>query len=74
MANIRTNDQTYLSAQFRLMSDEQCQRIHWASLEILERYGARLHDQEAIDLLKKGGAEVADGNIVRVPSGMVEDE
>jgi hypothetical protein len=28
MADIRTNARTFLSARFRRMSDEQCQRIH----------------------------------------------
>jgi trimethylamine--corrinoid protein Co-methyltransferase len=46
--------------------------LHNASLEILARTGARLYDQEAIDLLKKGGASVADGNLVRIPPGLVE--
>ena len=72
MANIRVNDRTFLSAQFQRLLDEQCEKIHWASLEILERFGAQLHHQEAIDLLKKGGADVSDGNLVRIPSGMVE--
>jgi trimethylamine--corrinoid protein Co-methyltransferase len=72
MAKIRSNDRTFLSAQFRRLSDEQCQKIHWASLEVLERTGARLYEQEAIDLLKKAGAQVSDGNLVRIPSGLVE--
>jgi trimethylamine--corrinoid protein Co-methyltransferase len=33
----------------------------------------RLHHQEAIDLLKLSGAHVSDGNLVRVPSGMVDE-
>ena len=72
MANIRTNDRTFLSAQFRRMSDEQCQKIHWASLEVMERTGVRLYEQEAVDLVKKAGAHVSDGNRVRIPSGLVE--
>jgi phosphoribosylaminoimidazole-succinocarboxamide synthase len=28
MADIHTNARTFLSARFRRMSDEQCQRIH----------------------------------------------
>ncbi len=72
MANIRTNDRTFLSAQFRRLSDEQCQKIHWASLEVLERTGVRLYDQEAIDLLKKAGVCASDGNRMRIPSGLVE--
>ncbi len=72
MANINTNDQTFLSAHFRRMSDEQCQKIHWASLEVMERTGVRLYEQEAVDLLQKAGALVSDGNRVRIPSGLVE--
>jgi trimethylamine--corrinoid protein Co-methyltransferase len=72
MADIRTNDQTFLSARFARMSQEQCQKIHWASLEVMERTGVRLYEQEAIDLVKAAGAHVSDGNRVRIPSGMVE--
>jgi trimethylamine--corrinoid protein Co-methyltransferase len=66
------NQRAYQSVQFSSLSKEQCQRIHWASLEILERTGVRLYYQEAIDLVRKGGADVSDGNLVRIPSGMVE--
>ncbi len=72
MANIRVNDRSFESVQYRRLSDEQCEKIHCASLEILERTGAVLHDQQAIDLLRKAGAFVSDGNRVRIPSGMVE--
>jgi trimethylamine--corrinoid protein Co-methyltransferase len=72
MARIRINDKTYLSAQFRRMSDEQCQKIHWAGLEVMERTGVRLYEQEALDLVKKAGAHVSDGNRVRFSPGLVE--
>jgi trimethylamine---corrinoid protein Co-methyltransferase len=72
MAQIRVNDRQLNSVQFARLSEEQAHRIHWASLEILERFGARVHHQEAVDLLRRGGAEVSDGNLVRVSSGMVE--
>jgi trimethylamine--corrinoid protein Co-methyltransferase len=72
MAQIHVNDTQYNSVQFARLSSDQARKIHWASLEVLERYGARLHHQEAIDLLRKGGADVSDGNLVRIPSGLVE--
>jgi trimethylamine--corrinoid protein Co-methyltransferase len=72
MANITTNDRAFLSAQFRRLSDEQCEKIHWASLEVMERTGVRLYEQEAIDLVRKAGAFVSDGNRVRIPSALVE--
>ena len=37
MANIRVNDKSFDSVQFRRLSDEQCEKIHNGSLEILER-------------------------------------
>lgn len=72
MARIRINEKALGGAQYRRISPEQCQKLHNASLEILARTGARLYDQAAIDLLKKAGASVSDGNRVRIPPGLVE--
>jgi trimethylamine--corrinoid protein Co-methyltransferase len=72
MADIRSNDRAFGSAQFRRLSDEQCRKLYWACLEILERTGVRLYDQEALDLLKKAGVSATDGNRVRIPPGLVE--
>lgn len=57
---------------FRRLSDEQCEKLHQASLQILGRTGARLHHQPAIDLLRKAGASVSEGNRVRIPPSLVE--
>ncbi len=72
MSRIRINDRSFGGGQFSRLSPEQCQKMHNASLEILERTGVRLYDQEAIDLLKKAGASFSDGNRVRIKSGLVE--
>jgi trimethylamine--corrinoid protein Co-methyltransferase len=72
MARICINDVAFGGAQFGRLSSQQCQKLHNASLEILARTGARLYEQEAIDLLKSAGASVADGNLVRIPAGLVE--
>lgn len=68
----RANAMTFQSPFFRKLSDDQLRRIHAASLEILERTGARLYDDEAIALLKRAGASVTDGNRVRIPAYRVE--
>ena len=57
---------------FKQFSDEQLQEIHFASLEILERTGVILEFQDAIDMLKKAGAHVSEGNRVRIPSHLAE--
>jgi trimethylamine--corrinoid protein Co-methyltransferase len=72
MAQIRMNDRSFGGAQYGRLSPEQCQKLHNASLEILARTGARLYDQEAIDLLKVAEAPLSDGNLVRIPAGLVE--
>lgn len=59
-------------AAFRRLPDEQRQKLHQASLEILERTGVRLHHQPAIDLLTGAGAKLSDGNRVRIPPNLVE--
>ncbi len=60
------------NTQFRRLSDAQNQRLYWACLEVLERTGVRLYDQEALDLLQKAGVRATDDNRVRISSGLVE--
>jgi trimethylamine--corrinoid protein Co-methyltransferase len=70
--------ETYPSPQplgapaFSRLTPAQCQRIHQASLEILQRTGVRLYDQEALDLVRQAGAQVSDGTRARFPAGLVE--
>jgi trimethylamine--corrinoid protein Co-methyltransferase len=62
----------FQGTSFRRMSNEQCLKLHEAALEILDRTGVRLHHQPAIELFKKGGARVSEGNRVRIPLRLVE--
>lgn len=59
-------------SNFPVLSEAQGRRMHAACLEILERVGVRLYLEEAVALLKKAGARVADGNRVFVPADLVE--
>ena len=72
MARIRINDRSFGGMQASYLSDEQCRKLHNYSLEILMRTGVRLFLPEAVDLLKKAGAMVSEGNRVRIPAGLVE--
>jgi len=58
--------------QFRKLADNQIERLHQASLVILERTGVRLFEPQAVELLKKKGGQVEDGNRVRIPSALIE--
>jgi trimethylamine--corrinoid protein Co-methyltransferase len=68
----RSNPLSSGGLQFRKLSDEKIERLHQASLEILERTGVCLYEPQAIDLLKKKGLPVEDGNRVRFPPKLVE--
>ncbi len=51
---------------------DQLLLLHEASLEIMGRTGMRFFDEEALELFRKGGAKVTDGNLVCIPSHLVE--
>jgi trimethylamine--corrinoid protein Co-methyltransferase len=58
--------------QFRYLSEEQQERIHQASLEILERIGVDLFDEQALALLNKAGARLVDSKHAHIPAKLVE--
>jgi trimethylamine--corrinoid protein Co-methyltransferase len=55
-----------------MFSQEQCETVHCASLEILRRTGVRVFHEEALTLLRDAGAVITDGNLVKCPPGLVE--
>jgi len=67
---ITTHTTKMASAHYARMGPYECEQIHLASLEILERIGIDVHDEKARDILVKGGAK-ADGLRVRIPEYMV---
>ncbi len=69
---MRNIDGSTGSLHFRKLTDEKLERIHAASLQILEHTGLRLNETQAVDLLKQKGASVEDGNRVRIPPKLVE--
>ena len=56
----------------RILSDEEIGRIHAASLEVLDRTGVDVLDEETSGMLSDAGARVSDDGRVRIPPGMVE--
>ncbi|MEE9261943.1 MAG: trimethylamine methyltransferase family protein [Dehalococcoidia bacterium] len=59
--------------RFRLLSDEKLERIHEASLEILENVGVKITTQPALKLLADAGCTVTDDDIVKIPRRLVKD-
>ena len=68
---IETHGTSMTSAHYARLGREECDKIHLASLEVLDRVGIDVHDEEARDLLVKGGAR-ADGIRVRIPEHVVD--
>ena len=68
---LQSNYTDFRTPRFRKLSDDQIERLHHASLEILDRTGVCLYDQECLDLLRKAGVK-AEENRVRIPPGLVE--
>ncbi len=55
-----------------VMTDDQLERIHNGTLEILANTGVKVFEQEALELLQGGGARV-EGNLVKLPAWMVQN-
>jgi len=48
--------------QFQMLTREQCEIVHRASLEILRRTGVRVYHDVALELLRETDAVITDGN------------
>jgi len=60
-----------LGSHYSRLSAEECEKIHLASLKVLQRVGVDVHDEKAREILVKGGAQ-ADGLRMRIPESMVK--
>jgi trimethylamine---corrinoid protein Co-methyltransferase len=67
---ITTHGTSTTSAHYSRMGQAECEKIHLASLEILEKIGIDVHDQKARQILVEGGAST-DGLRVQIPAYMV---
>jgi trimethylamine--corrinoid protein Co-methyltransferase len=57
--------------QYQPFTQDQIQRIHEASLQVLERTGVHVENDKALALYRQGGARI-DGHRVSIPPAMVE--
>lgn len=58
---------------YRVLTEDQIKEIHLATLEVLEKVGVRILDEEGFQLLKKAGCQEKSGNILQIPRGLVEE-
>ncbi|MFB3882988.1 MAG: trimethylamine methyltransferase family protein, partial [Armatimonadota bacterium] len=69
---MRTNYRTNATPVFRVLSDDQLEDIYLAALQVLERTGTRVYQDEGLALLRDAGCQVSDGSLVRIPSWLVK--
>ncbi len=67
---IETHSLRQTSTLYSRLGPQECERIHYASLEVLERVGIEVHDERARALLVKGGGRT-DGLRVTLPERLV---
>jgi trimethylamine--corrinoid protein Co-methyltransferase len=56
----------------KMLSHDQCEAVHRASLDILRRTGVRVHHEGALVLLRQADVLITNTNLVRFPAGLVE--
>jgi trimethylamine---corrinoid protein Co-methyltransferase len=67
-----TNQVTNATTRFRVLSDDQCDLIYRAALEILARTGVKVHEDEGLQLLEAAGAQIAGPGHALIPASAVE--
>ena len=70
---MKMNQTIFRTPQFRVLSDDQIERIYFSALDVLERVGAAVYEEQALELLRNSDAVVSGDNRVRVPVSMVEE-
>jgi len=68
---MRVNKVIQSTLGLNIMTEDQLSRIHYGTLEILERVGVKVYEQESLELLHGSGARV-EGELVKIPSPLVE--
>ncbi len=58
--------------KFEVLEKDEIEEIFLASLDILERVGVKVFSSKAIEIFKKNGCILSDGNTVHIPKGLVK--
>ena len=82
MSNFRETNTTNKNPFIHFLNEEQCRKVHDATLELLEKTGVWIGDPECLEMLRGAGARVVDispksgskyNRRVQIPAHMVED-
>lgn len=70
---MRAGATTRVTPQLRVLTEDQKETLFLSALEMLERTGVRVDNDEGLELLSGAGARVAEHRRVHLPSFLVED-
>jgi trimethylamine--corrinoid protein Co-methyltransferase len=56
----------------QFLSDQEVKLLHEQSFRILKEIGMRLPHEEALELMSQNGSEIVDGNVVRIPTRLID--
>ncbi len=69
---MRVNLSQQGTVRFSVLSDDQCEQIVLAAMEVLQRVGSRFYEAEALQLFRKAGCGVCEDGTVRFPAGLIK--
>lgn len=69
---MRVNISSQQTMGINLLTDDQLDEIHFATLEVLDQVGVEVYSGEALDLLRNSGARV-EGSRACIPAWMVKE-
>ena len=58
---------------FRLLTDEQVQQVHQATLNVLEKTGVVIEHPRALEILSDAGCKISGESRVRFPAHLVDE-
>jgi len=69
---MKINQTIHSTPSFNVLSEDQIELIFYAALDVLEGTGLRVLSHPALELLRQSEALITDGDLVRLPPGLVE--
>ena len=69
---MRVNMRSQTTVGLNILTESQCDELHLATLEILDRVGVNFFDEEALEILAAAGARV-NGTRVKIAPWMVQE-
>jgi trimethylamine---corrinoid protein Co-methyltransferase len=72
--NLQAGTSRFNGLGLNILTDDELETLHFATLDVLRNTGIRVESREAKDLFAAGGADVDyDSGLVKMPAYMIED-